>query len=48
MPINLSSTPPSPELLNKEAEAFAIAFSESPKRDANKATQIHRFYDKLV
>ena len=48
MPINLSSTPPSPELFNKEAEAFAKSFSESPKREANKATQIRRFYDELV
>ncbi len=48
MPINLSANPPSPELFNQEAEARARSFSESPKRDANKSTQIRRFYDELV
>ncbi len=49
MPINLSSTPPSPELFNKEAEEFAKSFINREQRgEMNKATQIRRFYDEPV
>lgn len=46
MPINLAATPPAAELFNKDAEDKAILFSQS--RNANKSTQIRRFFDELV
>jgi CRISPR-associated protein Csm2 len=48
MPINLASVPPSAELFNEEAEDKAKLFSETQMRDANKPSQIRRFYDELV
>ena len=48
MAINLTANPPAAELFNKEAEDFARTFSQSAKREANKSTQIRRFYDELV
>lgn len=47
---NLAATPPDAELFNETAEDYAKKFSqpEPQFRDANKSTQIRRFYDELV
>jgi CRISPR-associated protein Csm2 len=47
MPINFSATPPAPDLFDSQAKAVADRLNEAGK-DANKSTQIRRFYDELV
>ena len=48
MTINLAAVPPSAELFNKDAEDQARIFSQTQVREANKSTQLRRFYDELV
>lgn len=48
MVINLAATPPDKTLFNEAAEQVATVLSQSQVRDANKSTQIRRFYDELV
>ena len=46
--MNLATTPPPAELFNAEAERVAQMLAQTPLREANKSTQIRRFYDELV
>ena len=46
--INFAADPPAAELFNEMAESVAKKLNETQKREANKSTQIRRFYDELV
>ena len=46
--MNLATTPPPAELFNAEAERIAQRLHQTTAREANKPTQIRRFYDELV
>lgn len=48
MAINFAADPPAAELFNELAENVAKKLNETTKREANKSTQIRRFYDELV